>query len=130
MKYSLVSLMLLMNIFAVANAAGKKSDLHSDLDNGLVVCTLNVEKKIMCNCKQGTEACTDMIKNSCGEGGAHCAGGYCSCEAKDSMRRSDSSRQTESVGSGTVLKNPGTTPEKRGIIRDHRSNTSGGVLER
>jgi hypothetical protein len=86
-----------------AGAAEKKSDTILDLDNGLVVCSLNSEKKLMCNCKQGTQACTDMIKNSCGEGGASCAGGYCSCEAKDTMLELKRSLRDETVGSGTVI---------------------------
>ncbi len=89
----------------LANAADSKSDM----DDGLVVCSLNSEEKIMCNCKQGTQGCTDMIKNSCGKGGAHCAGGYCSCEAKDTMFKSRPSPRAKSFGSGTVI----TTPPKK-----------------
>ncbi|MEX0955033.1 MAG: hypothetical protein WDZ83_07470 [Rhizobiaceae bacterium] len=95
-----------------AGAAEKKSDMHSDLDDGLVVCQLNSEKKIMCNCKQGTQACTDMIENSCGESGASCAGGYCSCEAKDTMLRLKRSLRDEAVGSGTVVVPSPSVPDR------------------
>ncbi len=105
----------------LANAAEKKADVISDLDDGLVVCQLNSENKIMCNCKQGTQACTDMIKNSCGKGGASCAGGYCSCEAKDTFLRSTPSLRTKSVGSGTVIK---TSPTKPNRLQNRQNSNS------
>jgi hypothetical protein len=110
-----------------AGAAEKKSDVNSDLDDGLVVCQLNSEKKIMCNCKQGTQACTDMIENSCGEGGASCAGGYCSCEAKDTMLELNRSLRDETVGSGTVI--APSTPNRL-QIRQKTNAPATGTLKR
>lgn len=100
------------------NFAGA-AEKESDLDRGLVVCSLNSEKKIMCNCKQGTQACTDMIENSCGEGGASCAGGYCSCEAKDTMIELKRSLRDKTVGSGAV-----TAPSTPDRLRSrHKTNS-------
>lgn len=95
--------------------------MQAELDRGLVVCALNSDKKIMCNCKQGTQACTDMIKNSCGKGGAGCAGGYCSCEAKDSFLRANPSLRPKSVGGGTVVTK---TPAKPNMLRDRQKTTA------
>lgn len=97
--------------------AGKKTSIldesvQDDLNNGKVVCLLNSSGNIMCNCKQGTEACGDMIKNSCEGGRANCGSGYCSCEAKDSLKKSSFSLRIKSLGSGTVVAPTPAKPKK------------------
>lgn len=97
-----LALASLAGIFNVNLASATEKKEESDLDRGLVECAVE-EGKIMCLCKQGTQACTDMIKNTCRESGAVCRAGYCSCEAKDSFRRTNASLRPKSVESGAVI---------------------------